>query len=400
MVQAGTDKLWQGGIRVNLDTCDLQGRCSAILSDSKLQIGWSGQATTLAWLPDGRIVFARVEPPPNDWDSNLWSIEVDPDTGRPLGSPKRLTNWIGFSQFNLAGSADGRRVAFQQAHPESIVKIAEIRADGGGLGPARPLNSESWRSYPEAWTRDSKTVLFYARSYGKATMFRQDVDARNPEVLISGSGKIDTIVISPDGKWFLYVEHLEDGTARLLRVPIEGGASTLVLPGDYDYRCASAPASLCVVSEFSAEQMVFYVLDLLNGRGRELARADVKSQGNWSLSPDGKNIALANGSDQVRILSTYKDDVRSLPLKGWSNLQFANWTADGNHLYLSGLQVLGTSLPEWAILESDLAGNVKVLTQIPYNEGWLANPNPSPDGRHLIFLERTWPSSVMMLENF
>jgi hypothetical protein len=37
---------------------------------------------------------------------------------------------------------------------------------------------------------------------------------------------------------------------------------------------------------------------------------------------------------------------------------------------------------------------------MPNNEGWLANPIPSPDGRHLVFLERTWPSSIVMLENF
>ena len=401
-VQSTTDQISQNSFRVNLDSCDLRGRCSPILSDSKLQIPWSGNSTNLVWLMDGRIVFARVEPPPNDWDTNLWSIEVDPDTGRPLGEPKRLTSWVGFSQVNLAASADGKRLVFLQQHPESIVKIAEIRADGGDLGPAHPLNSESWRSYPEAWTPDSKTVLFYALSYGKATIFRQDIDARNPEALVSGSGKIDTVVIAPDGKWFLYTEHLEDGTSRLVRIPIEGGTPAVVLTGDYGYRCAAAPASLCVLSEFSGNQVVFSVLDPVNGRGRELARADVKKGAgrNWSLSPDGKYIAAATGMNQVFIVKTENGDVRSLPLKGWFTLQFANWTADGSHLYLSGNRVLSEGTSEWAILESDLAGNFKVLIRVPYNAGWLANPIPSPDGRHLIFLERTWPTSVMMLENF
>jgi serine/threonine protein kinase len=401
-VQSTTGKISQNSFRVNLDSCDLQGRCSPILSDSKLQIPWSGNTTSLVWLIDGRIVFARVEPSPNDWDTNLWSIEVDPDTGRPLGEPKRLTSWVGFSQFNLAASADGKRLVFLQEHPESIVKIAEIRADGAGLEPARPLNSESWRSWPEAWTPDSKTVLFYALSYGKATIFRQDIDARNPEVLISGSGKFDTLVISPDGRWFLYTEHLEDGTSRLMRMPIEGGPATLVLPGNYSYRCASAPASLCVLSEFNGKQVVFSVLDPLKGPGLEMARADIKKgiDEDWSLSPDGKYIAVATGMDQVLIVNTDNGDVRSLPLKGWFYLQFANWTADGSHLYLTGRRVPSGGSSEWAILESDLAGNFKVLIRVPYNEGWFANPIPSPDGRHLIFLERTWPTSVMMLENF
>lgn len=280
------------------------------------------------------------------------------------------------------------------------IKLHHYQADGG-FGQARPLNSETWRSCPETWTPDSKTVLFSASSYGKRGIFKQNIDARSPQSLVSGSGGYDGPVLAPDGKWLLYSEHLEDGTARLMRMPIEGGPATLVLPGNYSYRCAPAPATLCILSEFNGNQAVFFVLDPFKGRGRELARADIKtgSAYSWSLSPDGKNIALVVASeDQVRIISTDGGDVRRLPLEGWTNLQYVSWTADGSRLYLSG----GRDLPasEFAIFETDLAGNVKVLIRMPDSQGWIASPVPSPDGRYLVYTERTWPSSVMMLENF
>jgi serine/threonine protein kinase/DNA-binding winged helix-turn-helix (wHTH) protein len=391
-------------IDVSLDSCDLSGHCSTLLSDSKLQARWAGESTTLVWLPDGRIVFTLSEPPPNYLDSNLWSLVVDPNTGRPQGEPKRLTSWTGSSQDAITASADGKRLVFQQVHPGSIARIAEIRPDGSGLGPARPLNSETWLSGEgAAWTTDSKTVLFTARGYGKIGIFKQDVHARSPQPLLSGASNYDTPVVSPDGKWSLYTEHLEDGTARLMRMPIESGPATLVLRGDYSCRCASAPATLCILSEVSGDQAIFSVLDPLKGRGRELARARInKGRYGWSLSPEGTNIALVvYGEDQVRIITTGGGDVRSLPLKGWNDLNYVSWTADGSRLYLSGAREFSADYPpEFAIFETDFAGNVKVLAQMSGAQGWFLSPVPSPDGRYLIYTERTWPSSVMMLENF
>ena len=81
-------------------------------------------------------------------------------------------------------------------------------------------------------------------------------------------------------------------------------------------------------------------------------------------------------------------------------MQFANWAADGSHLYLSGGRDRGGGQSEFGILETDLAGNFKVLIRVPGGQVWFANPIPSPDGHYLIYTERIWPSSVMVLENF
>jgi serine/threonine protein kinase len=388
-------------IDVSLDSCDLDGRCSTILSDSRLQVRWDGESSTLVWLPDGRLVFTLAELPLSYWDFNLWALAVDPNTGRPQGEPKRLTSWTGSSQKALTASADGKRLVFQQVHPENIGKIVEIRPDGGGLGPARSLKAETWYSEARAWTADSKSIILRGYRYGKIGILKQDVDAHSPQALVSGASNYDTPVVSPDGKWLLYTENLEDGTARLMRTPIEGGPATLLLQGYYSYRCASAAASLCILSEISDKQAIFSVLDPFKGHGREVARADIKKGfHNWSLSPDGKNIALVEwGEDRVRLIGTDGGDARTLPLKGWKGLQYVNWAADGRHLYLSGTRNV-TDDPEWAIFETDFAGNIEVLIRMSSDQGWIYNPAPSPDGRYLIYNERTWPSSVMMLENF
>ena len=97
-------------IDVSLDSCDLDGRCSTILSNSKLRLPWGGECAALVWLPDGRIVFTLAELPPNDYDSNLWSLAVDPNTGRPQGEPKRLTSWTGSAK-KLLQPCRGRKTS-------------------------------------------------------------------------------------------------------------------------------------------------------------------------------------------------------------------------------------------------------------------------------------------------
>ena len=36
------------------------------------------------------------ERPPNQYDSNLWELRFDEETGKPKGTPRRLTDWTGF----------------------------------------------------------------------------------------------------------------------------------------------------------------------------------------------------------------------------------------------------------------------------------------------------------------
>ena len=153
-----------------------------------------------------------------------------------------------------------------------------------------------------------------------------------------------------------------------MRMPIAGGPATVVLSGHYGYRCAKAPSSLCVLSELEGNRLIFWVLDPFEGRGRELTSVELKRNHfgqqlyAWSLSPDGKNIALVdNGAsgDQVWILSAEGGASRGLRLKGWTVLQRVSWSADGNRLYVSGGVYVPVGRMGSAILETDLAGNFK-----------------------------------------
>lgn len=377
------------------DSCDLKGQCSTVLSDPRLLLTSCNGG--LVWLPDGRIIFSRSDLPENSHSSNLWSLEVDPVTGRVEGKPKRLTEWTGFEQCDLKVSADGKRLIFQQTRNDEAAKIAEFQANGRELGTPRLLNSDTWWSLVEGWTPDSHSVLLTASRYGKRGIFKQNLDDPSPQPMVLGSENYDSPVITPDGQWLLYTEQASDDSVRLMRMPLQGGPATLVLPGSYSYRCASSPSALCVLSEKKGNQLIFSLLDPFHGRGRELVTTEKKGLYGyfWSLSSDGKNIALLDGGDQVRVLNTGVGPPRLVSVGQWDFLQRVNWSSDGSHLYISGGR--GGS---FAILETDLAGDLKILKDLPGTQGWIFNPIPSPDGRYLGYTQRTWPSSIVMLENF
>ncbi len=391
---------------VNLVTCDLAGHCSTVLSNPRLFTG--SDFTSLAWLPDGRIVFALGELPPNDESANLWSLDVDPVTGKTSGQPKRLTNWSGVEPKSLSASADGTRLALLQHHVERRVKIAALRAGGSTLGKIRLLNSDTWHAVPSGWTDDSRSVLFTGYRHGQKGIFQQSIDNGSVEILASSEAYNLHPVVSPDGKWLFYTEYSENDRSRLMRTPLAGGAPTIMLQGDYGYGCASTPGGLCVLSELKGDRLVFSRLDPLKGRGEELLSAQVKSSSQpaglaygWSLSPDGKEIALvaAESENQISILGI-GGGVRVITLNDWRRLQAVSWAPDGRHLYISGGKYLAVEQIMWAILETDPYGNFKVLIQVPADRGWLAHPVPSPDGHYLAYTEWESTSSVVMLEKF
>ena len=94
---------------LRLESCDLAGRTQVFYTptvDRPLHF-----FTIPAWLPNGRVVFGLTDPPPNQRDMNLWSLRVDPSSGVPSGSPRRVTQWQHLALVEpTAFSTNGKRL--------------------------------------------------------------------------------------------------------------------------------------------------------------------------------------------------------------------------------------------------------------------------------------------------
>jgi TolB protein len=119
----------------------------------------------------------------------------------------------------------------------------------------------------------------------------------------------------------------------------------------------------------------------------------------WSVSPDGKSIASLSRANpsQIQIISTEGGRTRTIEMKDWQ-LNEISWSSDNQHFYVSG--IFGPSDISCNILWVGLDGKFKSLVAVPFNQGHLSSPRPSPDGRYLAYHFRTYVANVTMLQNY
>ena len=400
---------------VAIESCDLTGgQPTVIFSNRRLR--------AFSWMPDGRILYAMTEPPPDETSTNLWGIRADPRTGRVDGKPRRFTNWAGYAFTLLSASADGRRLAFVRKHSQSDVFVGALERGGTRLSTPWRLTVDDRIDWPAGWTRDSRAVLFYSDRNGQLDAFKQDLKARTAEAIAPGAEEKRTPQLSPDGSWILYLAWPRTlvgalpRSGRLWRVSVAGGSSERVLDvqgypglarlaaepmrltatGHPDFRCPSLKGTACVVSEAEQKQVVFSAFDPLEGRTRELARIPLETpltRTFWDLSPDGARIVYGKHelAGRLRLLTLAEGTTRELSVKGWNRFDSAAWSADGKALFVTSYSPAGSSL-----LRVTLDGEAQLLHKANW---WMERLVPSPDGRYLAFGMVTIESNAWMIEN-
>jgi len=224
-----------------------------------------------------------------------------------------------------------------------------------------------------------------------ASVFRSIPALRKSSASASGQSAANT---QPKGEF-------QSRKAQLLSVPLDGGVSQLVLDdsGINNFQCARLPSRECIYSKYTKDALVFYEFDPKTGAKKELLRTSEPEWQyfNWSLSPDGRTLALAKKmraavEAEIRLVPTRGGAERVLKVKDWGRLSTIDWAADGKSLWASAVLHGETT----TLINIDLQGHAKAVLQEskPY-VGWAI---PSQDGKHLAIWEATGGSNVWMLE--
>jgi hypothetical protein len=182
---------------------------------------------------------------------------------------------------------------------------------------------------------------------------------------------------------------------------VSGGTSQFVLTvqGYSGHRCASAPATLCLLGEYSGDQsqLIFTAFDPVKGRGPEMLRVATKPgfRYNWDVSPDGSQVAISfpAGENRIRVFPL-AGAPRDVVVNGWYGFDSGpDWSSDGKGFYVSSLSPTGVTL-----LYINLNGEAVALWE--QKGGLHAWGLPSLDGRRLAILGYTMDSNIWLLENF
>jgi Tol biopolymer transport system component len=365
-------------------------------------------------LKDGRVLFVRWIRPRQWLDTQLSEMRTDPKTGEVLEPPHPVTqpsaDWVEFLALSSISAAyDGSKIAVvrNSAQQNSNIYIADLPPgrEVSKLLNIRRLTFILATDYPHAWTPDNDAVIFESnRNRPYYGLFRQKIDAQEPEPLVLS--KTDNILaqVSPDGKWVLYREDREQSTkTRFMRVPMNGGTPEPLPRTEniVDLHCGLQPGSRCVLRSPENDQFVFYEVDPLRGRGRELARTGWSPArlGDWDISPDSRLAAIPNHDPQtatIRVISldsTRPDTAeRVVTVNGMKDLDSLVWAANGEGWYAVEKTPLGlvmfyvddSGAHSWELLRSSI-----VLYAVP-----------SPDGRKIAFPQDSPGSNVYLVKGF
>jgi Tol biopolymer transport system component len=173
------------------------GSPTVVLNDSRI-------GRSLWWAPDGRILFAYREDPAGKQNNfGVYSIRIDERTGKAAGPPQPITQGEG-SIDGLSTTADGKRLVLWRTNAPAEAFIAKRDARNRQWKEPRRLTLDSNENIADAWTLDSKAVLFVSNRNGTWKLFKQNIDETLPVVLVEGPG-ISLPRLNPDGTQVLYL---------------------------------------------------------------------------------------------------------------------------------------------------------------------------------------------------
>ena len=365
----------------------------------------------IVWLHDGRVVYGLAEP--DTGVCNYWIGRIDPDTGKRLEQPRRLTNWPSFCEGTGSVSSDDKKLAFSAWAGFFTTYVAKLEAGGKRFRNVRHFTLEDSDNYPLAWTPDSKSVILARHrkpdNYG---LYKQSLDSDTTESLgPEGAGWLSLGVVSPDGKWIIArtwqeSEGIAPLTSRLpiVRFPISGGNPETILELSHPavFSCARSPSNMCAIAEQSEnqKQVLVSALDPIKGRGPELARFDLDRPVDvfvdnllCFISPDGTRLAVTRSPQgSVEIYSLNGRLLRKVPSPPLGKMEWLGWAPD-----LKGFFVTRRLQGDNELLHLDFQGHTELLRRCVDSA---CSAYPSPDGKHLAIIDRSQTTNMWMMENF
>jgi serine/threonine protein kinase/Tol biopolymer transport system component len=172
---------------------------------------------TVAWTPDGRLVYASRTG--ENWD--IWMSNQD-------GSDNKQLTSDAFVDQQPSVSLDGRYIVFQSNRAGGR-NLWRMDADGNNL---KQLTEGKYADSSPVCSNDGRYVIFMSDRSGTSTIWKVGIDGGAPVQITSHPSEFPAI--SPDGKQISYfhTDGQTDNQPKLSIIPFEGGepVKTIDLP--------------------------------------------------------------------------------------------------------------------------------------------------------------------------
>jgi DNA-binding winged helix-turn-helix (wHTH) protein/Tol biopolymer transport system component len=367
----------------------------------------SAQETT-----DGRLFYLRSHPANDGTHNGIWAVATDPSTGRFAESPIRVYAYNDFVvSSGISVTADGKKVVAIKENPQPEVYVGDLNYPGPALKDVKRLTRDTRSDFPHSFDAHGEAVYFESnRVEPYYHIFRQRIDSPAAEMLTVGGDAQILPAMMPDGKTLIYEGrpegqseaepsgHFEAGVwvpeRMIYRANADGSDARLVWKEHEldEWRCPLISGTNCVLRQTDGHHMfIFYLLDPVLGKGRELARTTYTPTiyGDWALSPDGAVAAIPNHDAQSPSIRLVRLDGKGseseIKIRQPYQLWGIGWARDGKGFFAEAR----TEAQHW-LEYIRLSGEVHVLRETNGNTWGV----PSPDGRKLAFVDTTIERNV------
>jgi len=362
---------------------------------------------------DGRLFYLRSHPANDGANNGIWAVATDPSTGRFVESPIRV---YAFNDFvvssGISVTVDGKKVVAIKENPQPEVYVGDLNYPGPALKDVKRLTKDTVSDFPHSFDANGEAVYFESNRVGPYYhIFRQRIDSPAAEMLTVGDEEAQILpAMMPDGKTLVYEGrpegqsevqpsgHFESGVwvpERLIYRANADGSDVRLVWKEHEldeWRCPLVSGTNCVLRETDGHHMfIFYLLDPVEGKGRELARSTYTPTiyGDWALSPDGAVAAIPTHDAQspsIRLLRLDGTGGESeIKIRQASQLWGICWAPDSKGFFAEAR----TAAQHW-LEYIRLSGEVHVLRETSGNTWGV----PSPDGKKLAFVDTTKERNV------
>jgi serine/threonine protein kinase len=295
-------------------------------------------ATQIVWQRDGSGIITSAV----DKDSRLqqlWHVSYADGARRRLTND--LNNYAGISLATDTG--DLVTVRYDQSSNIWVVpNAAEMQtrslrntAAATETSQARQLTSGAAKYYGGSWTPDGRLVYASDASgaAGKRDLWIMDQDGANQKQLTSDVGDNVQPVVSPDGRYVVFVSDRKDVRHNLWRVDIDGGNPKQLTGGSYDRNPVFSPDGRWIIyASMGGKQPNLWRVSIDGG---ETVKLTDKFSVSPAVSPDGKTIACYYWDEKPETPL----GIALIPFEGGQPIKMLNlpspvvrWTPDGSAL--------------------------------------------------------------------
>ncbi|HET9480090.1 MAG TPA: protein kinase, partial [Pyrinomonadaceae bacterium] len=248
---------------------------------------YSSSGNNVSWTPDGRIVFVSNE----GGNPNIWITKPD-------GSERKQLTANDAANFSPVVSPDGKYIVFGLWRGG---KKTLWRMDVDGRNPVQ-LTFGVGDSFPSI-SPDSRWVIYTAPSEARPTLWKVSIDGGTPAQVINRNATMG--VVSPDGKFIAYTyPESADALAppnRLALIPFEGGQPIKT------FEVRTSGTVLAVIQWAPDGKSVLYTVTANNftnvwsqpidgGPAKQVTQFKDMLMTGFAWSHDGKQLACTRGN--------------------------------------------------------------------------------------------------------